>query len=313
MTLSPKENLLACIRHQSPDYVPMANEKIEHSFQFDGNFRQEDWTDLWNVEWEVGLQGTVPFPKGNPLPSLDKLSDYPFPSSDQLIFTNEMKTALKGIDRTERLVFGQLTYLLFERAWAIMGMENFLMAMATHPDEVRVFLHQIATFARNVFDRYLELGVDGISFSEDLGTQRALMMSPKMFRDFLLPEYRFIFENTLNAGKIVNFHSCGCVEAISGDLAKIGVTILNPIQKRANDLGRIKSSVAGKMALKGGIDSQLILLGTPQDVSQQVADVMDTLMPGGGYICGPDQWMPDYPQENLDALYKTAKRIGRYV
>jgi len=42
--------------------------------------------------------------------------------------------------------------------------------------------------------------VDAVSFSEDLGTQRALMMSPAMFREFILPEYVHAFANVLAAG-----------------------------------------------------------------------------------------------------------------
>lgn len=242
--LTPKENFLEAIRFGRPDYVPLACEPLWHGLDLRGNFRIADWTDLWGVQWRVGLEGTVPFPKGNPLPSLDRLDDFRFPDPGELILTEEMREGLERVDRGERLVIGNLTYLLFERAWAIMGMESFLTALITHPAEMRVFLHGIATFARGVFDRYLDLGVDAVSFSEDLGTQRALTMSPAMFREFLLPEYRFCFENVLAAGKLVRFHSCGCVDAVAGDLAGIGVTILNPVQRRANDLAKIKRETA---------------------------------------------------------------------
>jgi hypothetical protein len=50
------------------------------------------------------------------------------------------------------------------------------------------------------------MGVDGIGFSEDLGSQRALMMSPQTFREFLLPEYQRCFQHALSAGNTVHFH-----------------------------------------------------------------------------------------------------------
>jgi uroporphyrinogen decarboxylase len=264
--MNARENFLAAIQFQSPRYVPLGNEPIYHSFQFEGNFQIANWTDHWGVRWEVGLADTVPFPKGNPLPSFDRLDDFHFPDPNTLTFTPEMQTALEKIDRSERLVKGELIYLLFERAWAIMGMENFLMAFATYPDEMHAFLHQIAHYARMIFDRYLELGVDAIGFSEDLGSQRALMISPAMFREFILPEYVYCFENVLRAGKIVHFHSCGCVHAVAKDLADIGVSILNPIQARANNLDRIKRDTIGRMALHGGIDTAVLAQGTPEDV-----------------------------------------------
>lgn len=311
-TLNPRENLLEAIRFGRPEYVPLACEPIWHGLDLQGNFRMADWTDLWGVQWRIGIEGTVPFPKGNPLPSLDRLDEFRFPRPSELILTDEMRDGLKQLDRDQRLVIGNLTYLLFERAWAIMGMENFLTALITHPSEMHVFLHGIAGFARGVFDRYLELGVDAISFSEDLGTQRALTMSPAMFREFVLPEYRFIFENVLAAGKIVRFHSCGCIDAIAGDLADIGVTVLNPVQRRANDLARIKADAAGRMALDGGIDTAVLALGSPEDVRREVETVMAVLKPGGGYICGPDQGIPGIPPENTEAMWQAARELGRY-
>ena len=310
--MNAKENLLEAIHFGKPDYVPLGYEPVWHGVQFEGNFRIENWTDLWGVRWEVGLAGTVPFPKGNPLPSLERLDDFRFPSPSELVFTDPMREALKAVDRSERLVSGHLTYLLFERAWAIMGMDNFLTSLITHPQEAHAFLHGMAHFARGVFDRYLELRVDAIAFSEDLGTQRALMVSPKMFREFIRPEYVYCFENVLKEGKIINFHSCGCVDAVAGDLASIGVKILNPIQARANDLAKLKRETLGRMALNGAIDTAVLANGTPQQVRAEVIRIMEILKPGGGYICSPDQGIPGVPQDNYDALWQTAREVGRY-
>ncbi len=310
--MNAKENTLEAVRFGHPHYVPRTNEPIWHSFQLEGNFRRETWTDGWGVHWVVGLDGTVPFPRGNPLPSLDRLADYQMPDPDALVLTDGMADALKSVDRSERLVIGNLNYLLFERAWAIMGMENFLTALVTHPNQVRAFCHGIAAYARRVFDRYLDLGVDAVGFSEDLGTQRALVLSPAMFREFILPEYTFCFENVLAAGKLINFHSCGCVDSIAADLAGIGVSILNPVQGRANDLARLKSTTRGRMALCGAIDTAILARGTAAQVRAEVARVMNILKPGGGYVCGPDQAIPGIPEENLAALWETAETEGRY-
>ena len=310
--MNPRENFLEAVGFGSPEYVPLTNEPIWYTFQFDGNFRSETWTDSWGVGWEVALAGTVPFPKVHPLPNLERLVDYQMPSADDLVFTEEMKAALSSVDRGRKLVCGNLTYLLFERAWAIMGMEGFLTSLITHPQEARFFCHGLATYARGVFDRYLDLGVDAISFSEDLGTQRALMISPQMFRDFILPEYKYCFENVLRSGTMINFHSCGCVDAIAGDLAGIGVTVLNPVQARANNLKTVRSSTDGVMAVQGAIDTALLVSGTPLQIRDEVVRVLGILKGRGGYICGPDQSIPGIPDVNMAALWKTAVEIGRY-
>ena len=310
--MNNKENFLEAISFGKPDHVPCENEGILHQFSFEGIVKQADWTDSWGIEWKVSIVGTVPFPVRYPLVDLERLEEYQFPDPDKLVLSDDDKYKLNSADHGEKLIIGQMSYLLFERAWALMGMENFLMALITHPKECHMLLHSIAGYARKVFDRYMELGADAISFSEDLGSQKALMMSPQMFREFFLPEYKYCFENVLKEKKIINFHSCGCVDAIAEDLASIGVTILNPVQASANDLKKIKKDTKGRMALKGGINTALIMTGTPEEVRNEVIRVMEILKPSGGYICAPDQHLPNMPEENMQMLWRTAKEYGMY-
>jgi uroporphyrinogen decarboxylase len=275
--------------------------------------KHDDWSDRFGITWEMGMEGVSPFPKGNPLADIERqLDNYKFPDPNGLVMNPDAVDRLKTIDRDKFLVSGYIYYFCFERAWALMGMDNFLTAIIEFPDQVRYILHEIAKYARGAFDRYLEMGVDAVGFSEDLGTQKALMMSPAHFREFFIPAYKYAFENVLKEKKIINFHSCGCVDEIAGDLAELGITILNPIQARANDLYKIKKEVYGKTALQGGVDTHLIMTGTPDDIKSEVIRILEILKHGGGYICGPDQYFPDMPAENMQMLWQTAKDVGRY-
>jgi len=313
MNLSPAENFLEAVRFGSPDYMPRGNEDIFHSIQIKNNFHFANWTDMWGVGWVMDMPNTAPFPKGNPLEDITKLDDYQLPNPDDLFadFADE-KQKLQKAKSEGRLAVGGFSYFLFERIWALTGLENFMVALIEEPELVKSLLHKIAVFNKRVFENYLEVGADAISFSEDLGTQRALAFSPKHFNEFFLPEYKFIFDDVLTAGKLINFHSCGCIESIVQGLADISVSILNPIQARANDIAEVKRLTFGKMALNGGIDSHLLLVGSVKEVKDETARVIEILKPGGGYICAPDQGFPEYPQENIDAMYEMAVELGRY-
>ena len=313
MALSIKENYLEAIRHGKPEYVPMSGEPLWYGISFDNIFKSENWTDRFGIRWEVAMEGTVPFPKGNPLADIERqLDSYKFPDPNGLDINPDSLERIKNIDRENYLISGSMIYFCFERAWALMGMDNFLVALIEFPEQVRYILHELAKYARGIFDRYLEIGVDAVGFSEDLGAQKALLMSPEHFKDFFIPEYKYAFENVLKENKILNFHSCGCVTEITGDLADIGVTILNPVQARANDLSKIKNDTYGRMALSGGIDAHLIMTGKPDDVRKEVIRVMEILKPGGGYICGLDGGFPDMPEDNIQMYQKTAKEFGIY-
>lgn len=311
--MEPKENYIRALTYDGPAYVPYPGEDFQVGVQFEGNFRRADWTDPWGVGWEVTLAEFVPFPKVHPLPDLARLDGFRFPDPDSLTVGEEMRAVLARPDRQRLFVTGHLTYLLFERAWALMGMDACLMAFHTHPAEMHELLRRITDYDIAVFDRYLELGVDAVGFSEDLGTQKALVMSPATFREFLLPQYRRCFARVLREGRMVRFHSCGRVQEIVGDLADIGVTALNPVQARANDLARMKrDAVAGGMALEGGIDSHLLVQGTPEEVRRETQRVLRIMAPGGGYALGPDQGMP-WPEENYRAMVDACREAGAYV
>ena len=229
-----------------------------------------------------------------------------------LIADEQVLAPLRRVDRDRMFITGELTYLLFERAWALMGMDSLLMAVRTHPAALHQLLDAIADYDIRVFDRYLELGVDAISFSEDLGSQRALLISPRDLRTFFVPRYRRIFAHAVQAGVVVRFHSCGCVQDVVTDLAEAGATVLNPVQARANDLARVKAdAVAARLALEGGVDSHLLTVGTPEQVRAETLRVLSLLAPGGGYIAGPDQAMP-WPEANYHAMMATVETYGRY-
>ena len=312
--MTPKHNLLRAISYDDPAYVPRGNEGVMAGVQYAGNFRVACWTDAWGTRWETTRDDMVPFPQGYPLTDLTRLDDFAVPDPHALFDADEsLADQIASIpDREDRLVFGQQTYFLFERAWALTGMETFMAAFHEHPDELKELLRRITDYNIAVFERYIELGVDGVGFSEDLGTQRALMISPRQFREFLQPEYARAFAPVKAAGKLINFHACGCVQDIVPDLIDVGVDILNPVQSRANDLPAVKAMAQGRLALQGGIDTQhVLMLGSPEDVEAEVRRVLKILAPGGGYIIGPDQGMP-FPPGNIEALWHAAERWGTY-
>jgi len=179
MHANAKENLLRGTYFENTNYIPKTNEDILVSFQFEGNFKMENWTDKWGVDWKT----THP---------------------DDLEFTAEHTKLLPDTNRNNHLVCGSLTSFLFERAWALTGMDNFLKSFFTHPREMREFLGAIADFNMKVFERCLETNVDLVTFSEDIGHQRGLMISPIFFREFFVPQHNRCLESLVNEGKIVD-------------------------------------------------------------------------------------------------------------
>jgi len=209
----------------------------------------------------------------------------------------------------------------FERAHAIQGMEAFLLNMAMDPDFARALLERITDYCKQLMGHFLDqLGdnVDIIKIGDDLGIQKGLMISPKMYRDILKPFHAdFIdFIKSRTNAKIL-FHSCGDVAPLIGDFIEIGVDILNPIQTSTgtiSDLPSLKKNFGKNIVFCGGIDTHRILpFGSVEDVRQEVRRVMQILGPGGGcMISAVHTVMNDVPPENVLAMVDAVEEFGHY-
>ncbi len=209
----------------------------------------------------------------------------------------------------------------FERAHAMQGMEPFLLNMAMDADFARALLEKIAAYCKQLMGRFLqELGdnVDIIKIGDDLGTQKSLMISPKMYRAILKPVHAdFIsFIKARTKAKIF-FHSDGDVAPLIEDFIDIGVDILNPIQTSAgsmSDLASLKKRFGHNIVFCGGIDSHRVLpFGSVEEVRQEVRRVMQILGPGGGCMIGAVHTvMNDVPPENVLAMVDAVEEFGHY-
>ena len=214
-------------------------------------------------------------------------------------------------------------WLLFplERAFAMQGMDTFLLNLAINPDFARALLEKTAQLCKELMGPFLaEFGenVDIIKIGDDLGTQESLLMSPDMYREILKPIHadyiQFIKERT--KAKLF-FHTDGDVVPLIDDLIEMGVDILNPIQTSAgkmSDLAGLKARFGDRIVFCGGIDTHRVLPGgTPEEVRDEVKRVMQALGRGGGYmVASVHTIMNDVPPENVLAMVDAVEEFGYY-
>lgn len=153
--------------------------------------------------------------------------------------------------------------------------------------------------------------IDVLVLYDDLGTQRAPLMSPSLYRRLIKPRHRDLTEAARAHGVKILWHSCGAVYDFIPDLIDIGVDALNPIQVSAArmDTARLKREFGRDLAFWGGVDTGRVLPhGTPDDVRAEVRLRLNHLARGGGCVlCPVHNIQADVPPENVVALYDAAR------
>jgi uroporphyrinogen decarboxylase len=199
------------------------------------------------------------------------------------------------------------------------GFEPFLTDMVENPRFWHGYAERLTDWAieyMTAFLRPIADLVDIVQFTDDLGTQRSLFMSPDQYRAFLKPYHRRWMEamHRLVPGAKIAIHTCGSVYRIIPDLIEIGIEILNPIQPRARDMEpwRLKQEFGRDLSFLGGVDIQELLpRGSEREVRAAVGELIEVLGAGGGFILAPShQFQPDVPPANIVAMYDTALRDG---
>ncbi len=256
--------------------------------------------------------------------TIDEIEAYPgWPdTSDTTRIAHVKENARRLAEQNEYAIMATPWLLFpFERAYAMQGMDVFLLNLAMYPEFAKVLLHKITEVCKSLMGPFLEeLGdnVDIIKIGDDLGTQDRLLISPRMYREILKPLHsdfiQFIKERTKAK---VFFHTDGDVFPLIDDFIEIGVDILNPIQTSAgkmSDLEGLKKRYGKNIVFCGGIDTHRILpFGKPEEVRQEVRRVMQILGPGGGYmVAAVHTIMNDVPPENVLAMVDAVEEFGNY-
>ena len=202
----------------------------------------------------------------------------------------------------------------FEKANDARGIENFLADMAGEPEYAQSLLDFIIHKNIVMLENFVNMsGVDGILLGSDWGTQRGLIMSPETWRRMIKPGEQLEYDLIKNAGKDVWIHSCGNILPIVGDLADMGVKVLNPVQPECMDIEELNRQYGDRLTFWGGVSTQQTLpYGTPDEVRAETLRVAKLLGENGGYITAASQDIqPDVPLENIISLVDTANSLKR--
>ena len=262
--------------------------------------------DKYGVVWDRSVDKDIGTPSDWPLRSPEDLDRYRFPDpADDKLYEG---LAEQVAARPTLFTRYSLAMSLFERAWALRGMEDLLMDMLERPEFFERLLDAIVEHHLVLTHKALALGVDCVHFGDDYGMQTGLILGAANWRKFIKPRLARLFAPVRAAGKVISLHSCGKVQELFGDLVELGLNFFNPFQPEVMDVFAELRRWHGVLAFHGGLSIQRTLpFGTAAQVREQTRRLLEAGR-DGGYIFAPSHDVPpDVPPENIVAMMEVVR------
>lgn len=338
--MTHRENMLRVLRFEHPEYIPMGfwindacwnhyphealfelMESHPHLFpgfkrpkgifvpQY-GNCARKDhpYTDDFGCLWETtedGITGTV---VKHPLADWNNLANYRFPDPSRCcgigdVNWEETREWVKKAKEEGQFTQGGLRHgHTFLQICDIHGYENVIYDMMDEEPKLEELLKAVTDFNLYIIKQYVDMGVDMISYPEDLGMQYGPMVSPEAFRKYIAPCYKRLMDPAKEKGIMVHMHSDGDIRTLLPYILESGVQAIN-LQDLVNGIDWIEEHLKGKFCIDLDIDRQKITpYGTPQQVRDLIREEVTRIgSPQGGLMMIYGLY-PGVPLENIKAL-----------
>ena len=286
-------------------------------------FPDGSWQNEWGLRFKkVGYYNEWVWNKPlEKIQDVDKIEEHTWPDLEAPGRVEGLEKEAKELEDagwavSTGIIFGGI----FEIAWWLRGFDTFIVDLSSRQKLAHALLDKITDICILLFDQYLDAvggHVQMVMFSDDYGGQTHMLLSPRLFREYIKPRLKRVFDlfHRKTDARIF-LHSCGTIVPIIPDLIEIGLDVLNPVQPLAKDMDSkgLKEKFGDKLIFHGGVDIQRALpFGTIEEVQAEVKRRIDAFAPGGGYVFGPaHNIQPEIAPEKIITMYKAAETYGRY-
>lgn len=188
--------------------------------------------------------------------------------------------------------------------WArfLMGLQKLAVSFYREPDLV----HEIMDFWADFTVELIKPAVEAVKFDfatiwEDMAYKNGPHISPRQFREFMLPSYKKVTEYAKSNGiDIIMVDTDGNHEAITALFLEGGVNCLYPLEVRAGmDALLIRKKYGRELRLVGNIDKTALVIGKDA-IKKEIDSKLPFLVKDQGYIPSVDHCVPaDVPFEHF--------------
>jgi len=322
----PRERVIKVINHEKPDRIPIygwirANLEKEISEAFGS---VEAFEDRYEFDFAhlFGGPGTY---SGDKLNKVRQEKGGPITPKDLLdVTTNDPNNsdAYQGIingikhhkEKRGRFVYVQ-TPGIFEALNGVFGIENHLAYLLLYEKELHQVYRRQAEWNRAFANNCMDIGVDMVHVSDDWGSQKGLMFSPKTWWNLIYPYHKITCDAVKKRDFFLSLHSDGNVSSVIDGVIKLGYDVVHPYQESAGmDLQEFKNKYMDSFVIMGGLDIQKIIgFGKLDFLKSEIERVLTMFSDGGLLYCTSHFVQNHCTIEELtfafDTIYETLRKI----
>lgn len=290
-----KEVVKKAIHFQTPGRVP--------KFFFNGDLSKsdivqvvlEDWylgenkdETEWGFAWNRDLNdaASMGVPRTNPLADWSQFETFKKELGPKPLDTfrfREMENISKDDDR---YLMGSLYLTGFTVMTFLRGFEQLMIDFYENPEIVEALAEYVFGIENEIIKQMPAYGFDAVALYDDLGMQTNLLISPKLWREFIKPRMKEQIDLAHSLGMDVFLHSCGDVKLVLEDFVEMGIDMLNLGQADLNDFDNLKDNFRGRICFVHPINYQTTgISGTREEILAEGKMLRETFsMPEGGLI-----------------------------
>ena len=323
----PRERVIATIEHRPTDRMPIygwvrANLEEAISAQFGS---VEAFEDHYAFDF-AHLFGGPPAWDGERLEEARKalgcaitpreLLEIPMTDPDRTEAYDDIREQV-AYHKGERARFCYVqTPGIFEALNGPFGIENHLSYLALYPEDLAAVYARQCAWNQRFAHNCLDLGVDMIHISDDWGSQRGPLFSPRTWWRLIYPHHKPTCQAVKARGAYLSLHSDGNILPLLDGVVDLGFDVVHPWQESAGmTFDAYQGHYDEAFVLMGGLDVQTMIgFGRLEALRADIERVMRRFAGGGLLYCTShfvqDHCTMDELTFAFDHVYRTARALA---
>jgi uroporphyrinogen decarboxylase len=287
----------------------LVDKKYEPKF-IDG----KKFIDQWGRIMETSIEGKTTYFVGGIINKIEDLENFNFPDPNNQDIIEMMEKIVKPLKKEDVVIMGQV-HSGWHMAFQVRGgIDKLIIDFYKNPNFARKLMDKISKICQGIAKAMIDVGVDVLFVTDDYADSKSLLISPKLFKEYELPNLKRMVDIGKKNDVPILKHSDGYLYPILDDIINTGIMGLHPMEPYVMDIAYVKEKYGDKICLIGNVDCKYVLpYGSEEDVRKDVRRCIDAAGKGGGFILTSSNSLhANCKIENIYAMVDETRKYGKY-